>query len=222
MRAVQVLDEVAEDLGFLVREIYEFLDILERGRHLDEPVHVPVDLLHGEADLLESVDVSINGAVGRLQLLGQFVDGEIDVAGHQAHEAQDSFYSWLFHMVSLFLFIAGYDLSQRSIRDPIGAESGGNGGAKDGELFGNDRFLHDVFKKYESETGPEDDRILHGRAQLLLFRLLVLDEQAISGEALPNHVYVPIPRGDEFSFAQFLELLHDSVQKGRVIPVCIE
>ena len=99
MRAVQVLDEVAEDLGFLVREIYEFLDILERGRHLDEPVHVPVDLLHDEAKALEGVDVAVDGPVGGVQLLRQFLYREVGVAGHKPHEPEDSFYSGLFHVI---------------------------------------------------------------------------------------------------------------------------
>ena len=109
--AVQVLNEVADNLGFLVREVDQLVEILERGGGLHQAVHVPVDFLHGEAQLLESVDVPVDGAVGGFQFFGQLFDREIGVPGHKAHESEDSFYSGLFHMVEFYALSEGSKLS---------------------------------------------------------------------------------------------------------------
>ena len=95
--AVQSLNKVTENLRFLVGEVYELRQILERGRHLDDTVDIPADFLHGESQFLEGVDIAVDGPVGCVQFLGQFLDREIDIACHKAHEPEDSFYSWLFH-----------------------------------------------------------------------------------------------------------------------------
>ena len=82
MGAVQSLNEAADDLSFLVREVDKPAQVFEGGRDLHQAVHVPVDLLHDEAQLLERINIPVDGAVGSIQLVGQFFDREIGISGH--------------------------------------------------------------------------------------------------------------------------------------------
>ena len=103
MSAVQSLNKVAEDLRFLIGEVHELRQILKRGRHLDDTVDIPADFLHSKAQLLEGVDIPVDGPVGCVKSLRQLLDREIDVPGHEAHESKNPFNSGLFHIFILFL-----------------------------------------------------------------------------------------------------------------------
>ena len=99
---VQAVYETVHDICLLLGEVDQVLEIYIRTRHLAQLVYIAVQLLDDKSAFLEGVDVPVDGSVGSTQLLCQFIDRIVHIAGHHLHETKQAFYLWLVHIMMFY------------------------------------------------------------------------------------------------------------------------
>ena len=90
IRIVQPVDQPVHHIRLLVGKIHNLRQIhlrtLKRSQLVDRTAGA--HLLHGEARLLEGIDIAVDRPPGHLQLVHQLVDAVIHIAREQLHQAQ--------------------------------------------------------------------------------------------------------------------------------------
>ena len=86
---VDAFNHPGGQVGLLVGEVDELLEVGEAPGDLTHRVHIAVELVHHEAGLADGVDVAVHRPGRDAQFLCQRVDGAAHVPGEEFHQAEE-------------------------------------------------------------------------------------------------------------------------------------
>lgn len=101
------LDDGMDQRCFLLRKVQQPVKVRHIPGHLLDFVGVGVEFRDREPSCFEGINVAVDGAIRHVQMLGQFINGVVDVAGHHQHHAQHAFYFGLVHKQGKYYYSFG-------------------------------------------------------------------------------------------------------------------